>query len=298
MATTFSMFDTTPAGAVAAIKAAILTSTDWSNPAGDRVTCTTTRGAAMVVDLADAAATAVKLQLGVYRTTGLADKITRYILWRNSGGATTDPLHVTVSAGKEHLLITVEGPRSGEVNPVDATFGSYRPVFFLCDLVPYFSADTVPAVVCGGTTAATPPNGSESVLIHVSRNAANNASWVAGLLETLQADLRSGSSLYRLNGQSVSGSGMTARPWVVFEDAAGMRGRLAQFFNLGWNTAGSLADFPAQVFQRVTINSITYIGLTVNRATAASAITASPFALINGNEEGPAASLVVAVPWA
>src|ERR1044072_911621 len=98
MATTFSMFDTTPAGAVAAIKSAILASTDWSNPAGDRVTCTTTRGAAMVVGLAGAVATPAKLQFGVYRTTGLADKIVRYMVWRASGGATTDTLHCTVSA--------------------------------------------------------------------------------------------------------------------------------------------------------------------------------------------------------
>src|SRR4051812_49534066 len=102
MGNTFSTFDCTPTTAVAAIKAAILASTDWSNPAGDRVVCTTTRGASMVVDLADAAATSFKLQFGIYRTTGLADKIIRYLLWASSGGTTSDPLHCVVSAGKEH----------------------------------------------------------------------------------------------------------------------------------------------------------------------------------------------------
>lgn len=296
MGVTFSTFDTTPAGAVAAIKAAILASTDWSNPAGDRVVCTTTRGAAMVVDLADAAASAVRMQFGVYRTTGLADKIIRYMSWRTAGGATSDTLHVTVSAGKEHLWITIEGPRAGEVNPADASNGSNRPVFFLVDLVPYFSADTVPAVVCGGTTDTAAPSSGNSVLVHISRNAANNASWVVGLLETLQADARVGSTQHRYTGQSVSGGGITARPWVVFEDVAGMRGRLAQFFHLGWNVAGSLADFPAQSFQRVSINSITYIGLTVNKA-GSTTTSASPFAATISTEEGSTASPVVAVPY-
>jgi hypothetical protein len=268
VATTFSTFDTTPAGAVAAIKAAILASTDWSNPAGDRVVCTTTRGAAMVVDLADAAAIATRLQFGVYRTTGLADKVVRYLQWRNSGGATTDALHCTVSAGKEHLFIIVEGPRIGEANPADATAGSYRPVFFLCDLVPYFATDTIPAVVCGGSVTAGEPTNTASYLVHTSRNAANNASWVVGLLETLQPPRGAPLNPFRYTGNSLSAAigGLVARPYVVFEDAAGLRGRLAPFFNLGWNLVGTTADFPAQTFSRVAIGSAIYIGLPVTKA--------------------------------
>jgi hypothetical protein len=293
MATTFSTFDTTPTGAVAAIKAAILTSTDWSNPAGDRVTCTTTRGAAMVVDLADAAATAVRLQFGVYRTTGLADKINRYMQWRSSGGATSDPLHVTVSAGKEHLFITVEGPRVGEANPDNSTYGSYRPVFFLCDLLPYLTADTIPAVVCGGSTATGFPGSGTDYLVHVSRNAANSGSWVVGVLETLQPPRGVPSTAMRYTGQPVSGGGLTARPYLVFEDIAGLRGRLAQIFCLGWNVAGSTTDYPAQTFQRVTIGSVTYIGVTVNKYVGGQ--TVSPFAQAN---ETSGAAPVVAVPYA
>jgi hypothetical protein len=296
MATTFSMFDTTPAGAVAAIKAAILTSSDWSNPAGDRVVCTTTRGAAMVVDLADAAATAVRLQFGVYRTTGLADKIVRYAQWRASGGATSDPLHVVVSAGKEHLFITVEGPRAGEANPVDTSNGSYRPLFFLCDLVPYFAADAVPAVVCGGSSVASVPTSATGLTVHTSRNAVNSGSWVAGILETLQPPAGNSSARQRYSGNSLSASGvLTARPYLVFEDVAGQRGRLATFFALGWNVGANAADFPAQTYQRIGIGSATYIGLTVTRSPASAAI--SPFAE-TGSGDGPGNSPVIAVPYA
>jgi hypothetical protein len=201
MAVTFAQFDTTPAGAVAAIKAAILASTDWSNPAGDRVICTTTRGAAMVVDLADAAASVATLQFGVYRTTGLADKIIRYLRWRVSGGATSDPLHCAVSAGKDHLFITVEGPRAG-----------------------------APMV----------------------------------------------------------------RPYLLLEDVAGLRGRLAAIFNMGWNGIGSFGgDVPAQPFSRITIGSGTYIGLPVLRQTN----SYCSFGGV-GSSDPSGLSPIVAVPYA
>jgi hypothetical protein len=297
MPTTFSMFDTTVAGAIAAIKAAILASSDWSNPAGDRLQCTTTRGAAMVVDLSDAAITARIMQLGVYRTTALADKIVRYLEWKSALGATTDVLHCIVSAGKEHLFMTVEGPRLGEVNSESASSSSYRPVFFLCDLVPYFGSDTQPAVVCGGTAVAVVPTASTSYLVYVSRNAANNASWVPAVLETLQPPRGQPSSIYRYTGQSLSAGsgGITARPYVVFEDTAGLRGRLAPFFCLGWNLVGTAADFPAQSFSRITIGSATYLGVPVNRAPTSSG--SSPFGATGSTGDGEFASPVVAVPY-
>jgi hypothetical protein len=297
MVTAFSMFDTTPAGAIAAVKAAILASTDWSNPAGDRVQCTTTRGAAMVVDLADAAVTTQKLQFGVYRTTGLVDKIQRWMQWRTVAGATSDPLHCIVSAGKEHLYITVEGPRAGEPAPESSSSGSYRPVFFLCDLVPYFASDAVPAVVCGGTSSAVVPASQTSYGVSVSRNAANNSAWVSAMLETLQPPRGHTTSAYRYTGQSLSAGsgGITARPYVVFEDVYGLRGRLAPFFCLGWNVVGSLADFPAQVFTRVTIGSITYLGVSVTRAP--STLGASPFGSIGSTSDTDSGSPVVAVPY-
>lgn len=296
MPTAFSTFDTTPAGAIAAIKAAILASTDWSNPAGDRVQCITTRGAAMVVDLADAAATSIKLQFGVYRTTGLADKIIRYLLWSLSGGTTSDPLHCVVSAGKEHLYIAVEGPRAGEPNPATSSGGSYKPILFLCDLVPYFASDTVPVVVCGGTTNAGIPSTNASILVHVSRNAANSGSWMSGVLESLGVvHSTSLSNTYRFAGQIQSPAGQVIRPYVVFEDTAGMRGRLSSFHFLGWVALGTMGgDTPPQVFSRFTLGSVTYIALTPERS--ASTIGISPFGQPDSNDPA-SGGLVVAVPY-
>jgi hypothetical protein len=296
VATTFSTFDTTPAGAVAAIKAAILASTDWSNPAGDRVVCTTTRGASMVVDLADAAAIATRLQFGVYRTTGLADKIIRYLQWRGSGGATSDPLHCVVSAGKEHLYIAVEGPRAGEVNPETAA-GSYKPILFLCDLVPYFASDTVPAVVCGGSTNAGIPISTTSLLVHVSRNAANTAPWVSGVLESLGGVVRSvmQTATYRFGGQPQSPAGQVVRPYIVFEDVAGMRGRLSSFYFLGWALMGTMgSDTPPQIFSRFTLGSASYIALTSGRSPSGTGV--SGFGQPDSSDPSNGA-LVIAVPY-
>lgn len=297
MGLAFSQFDTTPAGAVAAIKAAILASSDWANPAGQRVVCTTTRGADMVVDLADAAATAVALQCGVYRTAALADKIVRYLQWRaGGGGATTDPLHCTVSAGKEHLFILIEGPRLGEANPVGS--GSYRALLFLCDLVPYFASDTVPAVVCGGNSAASFPSGVSAFFVAVSRNAANTSSWVQAVLETLSPPrgiLQTNGA--RANGQSLTAAGgYIARPWVVFEDAAGMRGRLAPFFYLGFNFPIVSGDLPVPALLRLTIAAANYITVATNQSPSASQTSASPFGWTSTANDGSYGSPIVAIP--
>lgn len=299
MGTTFSMFDTTPAGVVAAIKAAILTSTDWSNPAGDRLQCTTTRGAAMVVDLSDAAATVARLQVGVYRTTALADKVIRYLQWKTAAGATTDILHCTVSAGKEHIFIAVEGPRVGEANPDSISNGSFKPLLFLCDLLPYNTADTTPAVVLGGTTVAgVTPSGSSSYYIHVSRNAANTASWVQGTLETLYP-VDSSSSVttpLRYNSPSVNPSdgSRVLRPFIVTEDVAGMRGRLAKLHHMGFSNSTGGSDFPVTPLTKVTLGAETYIGVNVNRCPTSSSYTA--FGTTNSSDD-VYASYIVAVPF-
>jgi hypothetical protein len=299
MATTFSTFDTTPTGAVAAIKAAILASSDWANPTGQRVVCTTTRGADMVVDLADAAATSAALQVGVYRTAALADKLVRYLQWRGSGsGATTDPLHCTVSAGKEHLFILIEGPRVGEANPI--LNGSYRALLFLCDLVPYFASDTAPMVVCGGNSSNTTPNSTSAFFVHVSRNAANNSSWVQATLETLSPPrgILSTNGV-RANGQSLTAAGIyIARPWVVFEDVAGMRGRLAPFYYLGFNFTIISGDLPVPALLKLTIGAVNYITVATNQSPLASQTSASPFGWTYSNTDGAYASPIVAVPYA
>lgn len=242
----FSAFDTTPANMVADIKAAILTSDAWSNPAGSRVVATTTRGADMVVDLADAAASNQRMQMGVYRTSGLSDKVTRYLQWRDTGGSTSDPIHLVVSAGKEHLYLQVTAPYTGEANA-----SSNRGSFFISDLVPYFSTDSVAAVVCGGQASDSLTN--NHYLCHVSRNAANNASWVTAYLGALGFQGINSP----VNHQMPAADGdVYLSPYVVVETLAGLRGRLAEFFWAGW-TDVALAG-PGQL-SKVTVGGNTYI---------------------------------------
>ena len=51
MAFAYSVFDTTPANLVADLKTKILLSSDWSNPSGNVVKCTTPLGGVMAIDL-------------------------------------------------------------------------------------------------------------------------------------------------------------------------------------------------------------------------------------------------------
>lgn len=223
----FAQFDTTPANVVADIKTQILTSDAWSNPAGQRVVATTTRGASMVVDLADAAATSVRMQLGVYRTTGLADKTVRYISWRGTGGATSDPIHVTVSAGKEHLWLSIFGPQPGEVN---AEANAVREQFFVGDLAPYFAADTIATVLLAANTSN---SANTTSIAHVSRNAADNASWVAARLGAVMMPCADSSALVNLNLAASSDGTSYFWPYVVVESTAGIRGRVSEVFHIG-----------------------------------------------------------------
>lgn len=247
----FSSFDTTPTNVVADIKTAILTSDAWSNPASQRVVAQTTRGADMVVDLADAAATAIRMTLGVYRTTGLSDKINRYLSWRASGGATSDPLHVMVSAGKEHLFISINGPHTGEANAeaIPARCG-----FFIGDMAPYLASDSVAAVVVAGdaTTSLT-----STTTAAVSRNAANNASWVTARLATLAYSNADSASTQPLLPVTVAADGNTyVWPYVVFESTAGIRGRITEAFFVGWS--GMAVSGPGEL-SRLSLGGNPYI---------------------------------------
>jgi hypothetical protein len=223
----------------------------------------------MAVDLNDGATNGFQFaKLAVYRLYAAnvgTDKINRWLLWRTSGGATTDPLHCLVSAGKDHLMIIVEGPRPGEPNTVNATFGSTRVCFFLGDIVPYFAGDTIPALA---VVAQTSQNLTSEPAISVSRNAANNASWVSARLLTLCVpnSTSNSTSLFPLNGQpAATADGNTYLwPYVVVEDSAGMRGRIGKAFFGGWMMA--VAGIPGLgLGTKVTYNTETYTGVGVIR---------------------------------
>jgi len=205
---------------------------------------TTTRGAQMVVDLEDATITAQRIQLGVYRThdgtTGV-DKINRYLYWKTAAGATSDKVYGRVSVGKEHIYIDVEGPKAGETNAENSTFGSYRNYFALNDINPYFSNtyDAIPAVCMIGNPVTNPaanPNnvatGPLSRMVNISRDAQDKNSWVMGHLrtvapmagDTLNPDIRT----YQPMGLD---GNLVLLDYVVFEDQLGIRGSLTRFYN-------------------------------------------------------------------
>lgn len=293
MGTVLSFFDTTSANIVADLKAKILLSSDWSNPSGNRVVCTTTRGADMVVDLADAAAQPHQMQLGVYRTAALADKIVRYIIWRQSGGSSTNPLHVTVSVGKEHLWITIEGPRAGEPNAVLSTSGSYRGVLYLGDLIPYFSNDTVPAVVL---VAMQTSGDVTPAQCRVSRNRSNSVSWEHAKICSFEPphDEPASTSVYNVTRLASNNSKMYLFPFVLFEDVDGLRGRLNKIYNMGFAIARATSGEPSPaIFSRVSYDGETFILLPTSRPVSLTTPTGfgtTGSTIIDGNT-------VVAVPW-
>lgn len=295
MPTSYREFDTTPAAAVADIKAAILTSTDWAQVgAANVVRNIAPNGAQLAVDLADAAATAMRLQLGVYRThdgtTGV-DKVLRYVQWRNAGGATTDPLHCVVSAGPGHLYLSVEGPRSGEPNAV-STQGSGKQVLALCEVLPYFTGGAA-AVACIGQLAGNAAGGDRDM--HVSRNHGNTLSWVPAKLASLNFPNAGNNTAWTppgLTRRSVIDGNDYLWPYVVVESGDGLRGRLKQIHYVGPSapTGGEQAAMPGE---RFTFGGVNYIAVEPYRGHSGSVNFGALGAANNGNASiGP----IVAVP--
>lgn len=217
---------------------------------GTYVKGTTTRGAQMVVDLADAAPTTNRLQLGIYRThdgTTAVDKVTRYLSFNSVTPATSTPVHCVVSAGKEHLYFKVAGPYTSEAGFENSGWGSPSQAFFLCDVIPYHAGDTVPAVVLGAHNSAA--NADQTYTCWVSRNQNNNASWVQGYLLTLSGPPRIANQPYMVNPQPLSygDNKYYVWPYVVVEVTNGLRGRASSFFFAGNTyaaTGGEVAPTP------------------------------------------------------
>ena len=235
---------------------------------------TTTDGAQMVVDLADALGGAQRLSMGVYRThdgtTGV-DKLQRYLNWRDSGGATTDPLHCVVSAGKEHVWITIEGPRLGEPN-VSGANGSYRQTFALLAVAPYFDNDTTPAVACIGHYGTSGNDSSVANHAHISRNRAGTASWVQARLLTMAVAVAPTTAtfapMYTTTPSAVvaGADGNTYFwPYVVVEATDGLRGRLKPVLFAGFNSAVTAGDPIWVNGQKVVVGGVSYTAISTHR---------------------------------
>jgi hypothetical protein len=239
MAFSYTEFTTTPTNLTADLKTNILLSNDWSNPTANVVKATTTRGAELVVDLAKSAATAIRLGLSVWRVwtgsgpgTGTDEFSTSFLTWRNSGGATSDTLYCVVSVSKEHVYISVEGPKAGDTNAISATTGSALCSFYLGDVVPYHGGDTTPTV-CLVTYNSAGLAQNALWYVQVGRDQGATRSWVPGVLASVSTPINNSNSM---NLQHYAkGDGKTyVFPYLVIEQADGLRGRLAEVFFAGW----------------------------------------------------------------
>ena len=242
MAFIYSEFDSLPSTLVADLKAKILLSSDYSNPTANVVKATTPLGATIAVDLNGVAPTNQVFSPIPWRTwgttTGTDSYTGRYVWFKrvNSGTTTTNPIHVRVAAGNTLLYVDIEGPRAGEANLDTNNYGSYRNCFALAQITPYMSADTIPAVALLGGSAY---NGyaSASALVsssitNVSRNQADSASCVTAYLGCL--NLPNTMQYGGFNYTQVASDGSTyLSPYVVFENVAGIRGRLTDVFYTG-----------------------------------------------------------------
>lgn len=312
MGTAYTEFSCLAQDLMTNLQTAILSSTDWSRPnSGTKPTlykCTTTRGVQMCIDLADAALTAQTLSAALYRThdgtTGV-DKAIKYLLYKrnNTGALATNTIRVIVSAGKEHLFISVEGPRIGDATGVDnGAYGSMRQYIFLNDLVPYFDStvDLASTIVAGGSPSlvtASAGQGTGSHWVHASRNMRDSAAWSVGKLATLifpSSSLQSG-----MNAQMSGKDGnIYLAPYVFFDDIEGIRGRLASFFFAGYTIVDPGEPPPMQAGQIITYASKQYKLLPVSKSDGTQNVWGPLGMAFTADVNNTQRSPIVAVPYA
>lgn len=273
MGTVLTEFDTTPAGWVAAVKAAIDLSSDWSNITGDIMKAVAGNGAQMVVNLNKAAVNTIRQPLAVWRTHDGAsgvDERTSYHYWRTVAGATTDPLHVLVSAGPDHLCIATEGPRAGEAGADSATLGSHKSTFFLGAMEPYFAVGVDPIAAVVVVERISDSSSDNTHTVAVSRNAANTTSWVSGFLVTpsILPNTLATAPVTRQGSWTALDGNTYLFPWVVWEIAAGIRGRLKTCFYAGCGAVSAAGDPCLSPGEVVTYDGADYMLLSVGRSTS------------------------------
>lgn len=233
------------------------------------VKATTTRGAAMILDLVDTtiASSNHGLAMAVYRTLG-GDKSLRWLYWRATSAAPTMQVHVIVSASKEHLFISVEGPRANEALATSAVVGSLKNYFFIADMIPYHGSDAIPVVFAGGGMAATatssPANNSHQG--NFSRNFGNNSSWSVAKLLTLDFPSTASTETVQVTRQTSADGKYYLSPYVAFGDESGIRGRLANFFHVGFTYSDTPEIPTAPINQKIQYDGKWYKLLAVSKS--------------------------------
>jgi hypothetical protein len=376
VAITYTEFDTTPAGLIAALKAAILVNAHWTDlgvvdadttstgattGAGNTVTLTSATGftvgqwitvnpgateiyrqitavAGNVITISGtwgvifASGTAFKARSTVLKSTsdngtelildlegdlstnymgviayrqwsgtapgGWTDAKPSWLYWKVAAGTTTMPIHVTLSAGKNHLFIAIEGPRPNETSPTSTTYGSVKNYFALSELTKYHAGDTInPAISIGvpTNTAVTAVN-SGGHTVGISRDAANTLSWGVGRLASLDWPTIYTTDVVSMNRVCTIDGNVYLLPYVMFSENEGIRGRLTNFFFCNTNSPSPITDYADPVGTRVAYNGIVYKLTAVNKGDGTN-VAWGPFGSV-ANSSAVTRSIIVAVPFA
>jgi hypothetical protein len=261
----------------------------------------TTRGAAMILDLTDGFAESHNLNMAVWQshdgTTG-SGRSPRWLYWRSAAGVLNQQLHVIVSASKEHLFISVEGPRANEIGATSATLGSLRSYFFFDDVIPYHATDTTPVVFAGGavTDNATASAANNSHQGNFSRNLANLASWSVAKLLTLDFPSVNSTETIQITRLASGDGKYYLSPYVCFGDESGLRGRLRSFMHAGFTASDTPEIATPPVNQKITYEGQTYKLLAVSKSDGAVVVWGQFGSAVNSSGTTFHRSPVVAVP--
>jgi hypothetical protein len=265
---------------------------------------TSDRGAALIVDLEGEALGTNVIGLATYRAFtgtvpgGWTDRQGYWLYWKVAAGTATMPLHVTLSVGKNHLFIGIEGPRPHEASTTSATYGSVKNYFAMSDLIAYHAADTVPAAIAIGqsinaTSGSTQFNSHQ---VQISRDSQNTTSWSQGRLASLEWPTIYSTDVVPMNRACTIDGSSYLLPYVLFSEAEGIRGRLSSFFYANSTAPSPFTDLPDPVGVRVEYDGIIYKLLAVNKGDGTN-VAWGPFGSI-ANSTTVTRSVIVAVPYA
>ena len=271
-------------------------------PLSEVVKCTTTRGADMIVDLAESSVHMTAIQMAVWEShdgTVGTDKSMRWMYHRAAAAAATNiQLHCIVSASKEHLFISVEGPRANEAGATSAVIGTVRNYFFMGDMIPYHVGDTTPVVFAGGGMAATQvaSAANNSHQGNLSRNYANTTSWSVAKLLSLDFPSVTSLEVIQVTRQSAGDGKYYFAPYVIFGDESGLRGRLANFHLVGYTFSDTPEIATPPIGQKVLYDGQWYKLLAVNKSDGVT-LTWNQFGSAGNNSTSTFhKSVIVAVP--
>jgi hypothetical protein len=270
---------------------------------------TTSAGAPMVIDLAGnltgVAGQANVFALLTYRQWtgntpgGHTDLNTSYATYKSGAQLTTQPVHVTVSAGKNHVFIAIEGPRAHEAGATSTLYGSLKNYVFVAGVTPYHASDAIPCVVTGSqvTWVAASSVASNAHQVAISRDSTNSNSWTAGRLASLtMPTMYTSTDVISVNRVCTIDGKTYLLPYVLFSETEGIRGRLTSLFYANTNAPSPVGDYPDPTNGQVELNGVIYKLVPVSKSDGANQAW-GPFGIV-GPPGVITRTVLVAVPYA